>query len=79
MNVSKIEGNLQALIANLDEESFIYDLLLAYGLSNSSITRLETGSYNVASAQEELLWKKKIFFKKLWGKNSTQIPSLRNN
>ena len=32
--------NLQVLIANLDEKSFIYDLLLAYGLSKSAILTL---------------------------------------
>ena len=64
MNVSKIEEDLQALIANLDEESFLYDLLLAYGLSKPAITRLKTGSYNVVSDQEEVMWKKKVFFKK---------------
>jgi hypothetical protein len=69
MNVSKIEDNLQALIANLDEESFIYDLLLAYGLSKSAITRLKTGSYNVASSQGEVLWKKKVFFNKVVGQD----------
>jgi len=69
MNVSKIEENLQALIANLDEASFIYDLLLAYGLSKSAITRLKTGSYNVANAQDEVLWKKKVFFKTVMGKD----------
>jgi hypothetical protein len=41
MNVSKLEENLQALIANLDEKSFIYDLSLAYRLSQSAINRLK--------------------------------------
>jgi len=69
MNVTKIEENLQALIADLDEESFIYDLLMAYGLSKSAITRLKTGTYNVASGQDEVLWKKKVFYKKVLGKD----------
>jgi hypothetical protein len=69
MNVTKIEENLQALIANIDEESFIYDLLLAYGLSKSAITRLKTGSYNVASGNGEVLWKKKVFFKQVTGQD----------
>lgn len=63
MYVSKIEENLQALITNLDEESFIHNLLLAYDLSKSSITSL-IGCYNVVSGQKEILWKSKVFFKK---------------
>jgi hypothetical protein len=59
MNVSKIEENLQAFTANLDEESFAYDLLPAYGLSKSAPTRLKTSSYTVANGPEEMLWKKK--------------------
>lgn len=70
MSVSKIEESLQALIPPLDEESSIYDLLLAYGLSKSAITRLETGAYNLASGQEEVLWKKMLFFKKSSGARS---------
>jgi hypothetical protein len=69
MNVSKIEENLQALVADLNEETFIYDLLLAYGLSKSAITRLKTGSYNIASGQGEVLWKKKVFFKRVTGQD----------
>lgn len=79
MNVSKIEENLKALIGNLDKESFIYDLLLAYGLSKSAITRLKTGSYNVVSGQEEVLGKKKVFFKKLVGQDFHANFDTRNN
>jgi len=66
------------LIANLDEESFIYDLLLAYGLSKSAITHLETGSYTVASGQEEILWKK-VFFKKIVEQDLHANAETRNN
>lgn len=79
MSISKIEENLQALIANLDEESFIYDLLLAYGLSKSAIIRLKTGSYHVASGQEEVFWKKKVFFKKVVGQGLHANTETRNN
>ena len=79
MNVSKIEENLQALIANLDEESFIYDLVLAYGPSKSAIARLKASSYSVASGQEEVLWKKKVLFKKVVWQNLHATAETRNN
>ena len=63
MNLEKLESNLQALITNIDEESFIYDLLLAYGLPKASVTRLQKGDYNLSKIQGEILWKKKLFFK----------------
>lgn len=37
MNIAQVESNLQKLIANLSEEEFIYDLLLAYGLPKNTI------------------------------------------
>ena len=39
MNIATVEANLEALTKSLNPESFIYDLLLAYGKPKSSITR----------------------------------------
>ncbi len=64
MNIEKLENKLQSLVANLEEQSFIYDLLLAYGQPKASITRLQKGDYNLSKAPGEILWKKKLFFKK---------------
>ena len=36
MNLSQIEKNLSKLIKNLNEETFIYDLLLAYNLPKAT-------------------------------------------
>ena len=44
MNIQNIQDNVSQLIKNLDEESFVYDLLLAYNLPKSTITRLEKGT-----------------------------------
>jgi hypothetical protein len=63
MNIEKLEVNIQSLVANLSEQSFIYDLLLAYDQPKSSITRLQKGDYNLSKNQGEILWKKKLFFK----------------
>ncbi len=48
---------------NFNRESFIYDLLLAYGLPKASITRLQKGNLNLSTTKGEISWKKKLFFK----------------
>ncbi len=63
MNTKDIEYNLQNIINNFNEEEFIYDLLLAYGISKTSITRLKKGDFNLSKNENEILYKKKIFFK----------------
>ena len=63
MNSTQIENNLQNLIKSLNESSFIYDLLLAYGLPRASITRLQKGGMNLSNVEGEIVWKKKLFYK----------------
>lgn len=63
MNIAQIENNLQALVKAITPETFIYDLLLAYGLPKATITRLQQGNLNLSDVQGEVLWKKKLFFK----------------
>lgn len=63
MNLAQIEQNIQRLVARVSKDSFVYDLLLAYGQPKSAITRLKAGAYNLSKEEGEILWKKKIFFK----------------
>jgi hypothetical protein len=63
MNTKEIEQNIQNIIDNFSKEDFIYDLLLAYGISKTSITRLKKGDFNLSKNKDEILYKKKIFFK----------------
>jgi len=63
MTSSEIHENVQQLISNFHQESFIYDLLRAYGISKTSITRLQKGDFNLAKNDDEILYKKKLFFK----------------
>ena len=66
MNLAQIEDNLQTLIANIKPETFIYDLLLAYDTPKSTIKRLQTeGGLNLSKNQNEILWKGKLWFKRL--------------
>jgi hypothetical protein len=63
MKSTEIKTNVQNVIDNFSKAEFIYDLLIAYGISKTSVTRLKKGDYNFAKADGEILYKKKIFFK----------------
>ena len=65
MSLSKIENNLKKLITNFDKENFIYDFLLAFDQPKSSINRLKKGDYNKSKQEDEIIWSKKIYFKKI--------------
>ena len=68
MNAKEIETNVQNMINNFSKDEFIYDFLLAYGTSKTSVTRLKKGDFNLSKNHNELLYKKKIFFKVTDGK-----------
>ncbi|MCB1156728.1 MAG: class I SAM-dependent DNA methyltransferase [Leptospiraceae bacterium] len=63
MNIAQIEANIHNLISSFSEETFIFELLLAYGKPKASITRLQKGNLNMAKTEGEICWKKVIFFK----------------
>ena len=65
MNIAEIESNLQTLIKSYTKESFIYDLLLAYGTPKSSVTLLKKGTSNLSKVKGEILLKKKLLFKEV--------------
>lgn len=63
MKSTEVKNNVQSLIDNFSEDEFIYDLLMAYGILKTSVTRLKKGDYNLSRIDGEILYKKKIFFK----------------
>lgn len=63
MNKNEIYQYLSKLSENLDKENFIYDFLLAFGLSKTTITRLRKGDYNLSKEDGVLFYKSKIYFK----------------
>ncbi|HTO14441.1 MAG TPA: DNA methyltransferase [Edaphocola sp.] len=63
MKSTEIKHNVQNLIDNFSKEEFVFDLLLAYGISKTSVTRLKKGDYNLSNVDGEILYKKKIFYK----------------
>ncbi len=63
MKSTEIEEKVKALFQNFDRKNFIYDLLRAYGISKTSITRLQKGDFNLSKNEGEILYKKKLLFK----------------
>ena len=63
MKSTEIQHSVQNVIDNSSKEDFVFDLLIAYGISKTSVTRLRKGDYNLSNVDGEILYKKKIFFK----------------
>jgi len=63
MTIIEIENNLNNLITNFDENSFVFDLLLAYGTPKSTIKRLQGSDHDRLATHGELSLRKKLFFK----------------
>lgn len=63
MNIAHIEHNLHKLIKSFSQKTFIYDLLLAYGLPKASISRLQKGNLNLSKNAGEVSWKNKVYFR----------------
>lgn len=65
MNTSQIEKNVTALVENFNKEEFVFNLLKAYGISKTSITRLKKGDFNLSKVEGEVLYKSKMLFKEV--------------
>lgn len=63
MTIIEIENNLNNLISNFNKETFIFDLLLAYGTPKSTIKRLIGSDHDKLDSNGELIFRKKLFFK----------------
>ena len=63
MKPREIKDKLSAIVNNTDKENFIYDFLMAFGISKNAITRLRKGDSNLSKKEGEILYKNKIFFK----------------
>ncbi|WP_293906047.1 class I SAM-dependent DNA methyltransferase [Sphingobacterium sp. UBA5670] len=63
MKSTEIQQNVQTIFDDFSKEEFVFDLLVAYGISKASVTRLKKGDYNLSKIEGEILYKKKIFFK----------------
>jgi hypothetical protein len=63
MTSKEIEGNVRQIFEKFSKEEFIFDLLIAYGISKTSVIRIKNGDFNLSKVEGEVLYKKKVFFK----------------
>jgi len=62
MDITEVQNRLKKIVKKAEHKSFIYDLLLAYGLPKASITRLKKGAYDLSKRDDQVSWKKKVLF-----------------
>ena len=63
MNITQIQENVEKVIKELDKARFVFDLLQAYGLPKTTISRLEKGGMNLSKDDGEIILKKKLYYK----------------
>lgn len=61
MEAKRIKDKLSAIVNNTDKENFIYDFLMAFGISKMQLARLRKGDSNLSKNEGEILYKNKIF------------------
>jgi len=66
METAELENKLKELAKDINEESFIYDLLGAYDFPKATISRLRSGDLNVSKNLNEVFLKKKLCFKAIY-------------
>jgi type I restriction-modification system DNA methylase subunit len=64
MNITQIEENIRILFSSPLREDYIYDILRIYGLPKASITRLQKGNLNMSKNDGDIIWKKKLNYRK---------------
>jgi len=66
MKFAEVAENVKWLVDELpSQETFIYELLLAYGSPKSGVTLLKKGTRNLSKIPGEVLWKNKVWFQKV--------------
>jgi len=79
MNIAQISENLEKLVDSFNKDSFIFDLLLAYGTPKATISRLKQDDSAMFSG-EIVSIKKKLFFKSVVEEDlQTALTNLKQN
>lgn len=55
MHIAQIAEGVRNLLLHTKPETFIYDLLTAYGKPKASVTRLQAGEYNISKDKSYVL------------------------
>lgn len=75
MNIEQIEKNLTALVKNISEETFIYDLLLAYGVPKATVSLLKKGKRNLSKRDDQII---PMYSKQIIKGAANNKPSIRS-
>src|ERR1035437_3089920 len=79
MNIAQISDNLEKLVESFSKDSFVFDLLLAYGTPKATISRLQQGDSAMFS-EETVIIKKKLFFKSVVDEDlQTELNNLKGS
>lgn len=80
MNISQIEAKLTHLAKDFNKKSFIFDLLIAYGIPKNTIALLKKGSRNLSKRDDQIILKQKLFFQEAYDLDLHDvIDELRND
>ena len=65
INIRQIESNVKAVVDNCNEDNFIYDFLLAYGLPKATIKRQLLAAQNQSALyfSNDDPFQKKVYFR----------------
>lgn len=75
MNIATIETAVADIVKDVRPETFIFQLLAAYGKPKASITRLQKGNLNLSKTPGEVVWKKNVLFRAIDGKPNSKAHS----
>jgi hypothetical protein len=65
MNIAEIEQNVKEVLLNSNQQTFLYDLLSAFGKPKAAINRLQTtgaSGYNLSKDPNSVLWKGNVHY-----------------
>ncbi len=80
MEFNDIEKKLRDLVLNINKDTFIYDLLLAYEFPKATIARIKAGDLNLSKDPDTIIFRKKFLFKKIKNRDPHDvIDELSNN
>ncbi len=65
MNYIQIEHNLKNLVSSINEETFVYEFLTAYGVPKATIKLLKDGKHNISKKENQIILKKKLLFQEV--------------
>lgn len=78
MKFAEVAENVKQLVENtLPKDEFIYALLLAYGTPKATIARLKAGQLNLSAGLNDVLLKKKVWFRPVDGDLFAAIEEMK--